>query len=127
MGAEDKTGTGMHAEAAGLDRAAALERIGGDAALLAEVAGLFLQEYPVLLAQIHSAHTSGNAQQMERAAHSLKGSVATFGAARAAHAAFAVERLGRAGELAAADDAITQLEAELARVRPELEELARSA
>jgi HPt (histidine-containing phosphotransfer) domain-containing protein len=108
-----------------LDLAAALERIGGDPVLLAEIARLFLREYPELLAQIHAAHRAGDAQQLERAAHSLKGSAANFGARAVVENAYAVERLGKAGELAAAADAIAQLENELARVRPELEALAR--
>ena len=116
----------MPFETGGLDRVTALERIGGDAALLAEIAHLFLQEYPDLLSQIRLAQATGNAQQLERAAHSLKGSVANFGADGAVQAALAVEKLGRAGDVAAASEAIARLESELSRLRPELEELARS-
>jgi HPt (histidine-containing phosphotransfer) domain-containing protein len=107
-----------------LDLAAALDRIGGDRALLAEIARLFLGEYPALLAQIHAAHQRGDAQQLERAAHSLKGSAANFGARRVVESAFAVERLGKAGDLSAAGPAIAELEAELATIKPELDEVA---
>ena len=66
-------------ELAKLDKAVALDRLGGDEELLQEVAELFLEEYPPLMTQIRSAIDNGNSQELERSAHSLKGSVANFG------------------------------------------------
>ncbi len=56
----------------------------------------------------------------EQHAHSLKGSVSTFGASRAFEAAFALERQGRSGDLAAAPEGLAELEQALEALHPEL-------
>jgi HPt (histidine-containing phosphotransfer) domain-containing protein len=114
---------GQTSDAAVLDRATALERIGGDSALLRDIARLFLQEYPMLLAQIRTAFTGGDAREVERAAHSLKGAAANFCAAPTVQAALAVETLARGGDVSGAGEPIARLEAELARMHRELAEL----
>jgi two-component system, sensor histidine kinase and response regulator len=127
MDAEEKLRSQMHTDVreaeAALDRARALERIGGDVVLLGEIARLFMVEYPALLVQIRNACAAGDARELERAAHSLKGAAANFSAAAAVHAALVLERLARAGDLSEAPLAIQRLEAELARLEPELIEL----
>jgi HPt (histidine-containing phosphotransfer) domain-containing protein len=127
MNAEEEMRRGMHAEVTDqspvLDRAKALDRIGGDIALLAEIATLFMQEYPQLLAIIRTACAAGDAREVERAAHSLKGAAANFSAFGTVEAALAVERLARAGDLPKAEEAIGPLEAELARLHLKLAEL----
>ena len=65
-----------------LDRALALSRVGGDEDLLREIAGLFLDDYPNLVEKIKQALAANDARGLERASHSLKGSVANFGASR---------------------------------------------
>ena len=65
-------------ELAKLDCAVALERLGGDEELLREVARLFLDEYPMLINEIRSAAAVMDASALERAAHSMKGSVSNF-------------------------------------------------
>jgi two-component system, sensor histidine kinase and response regulator len=128
MSAEEKVRGEMHAEVdeaePALDRARALERIGGDVVLLAEIARLFMQEYPMLVGQIRRACAAGDSHELERAAHSLKGAAANFSAAATVHAALMLERMARAGDLSQASRAIELLEAELARVHPELVRLA---
>src|SRR5712691_8641718 len=64
----------------GLDRATLMERLEGDAGLLAEMVGLFLQDYPRLLAAMREAAARGDAKSLERAAHTLKGAVSNFAA-----------------------------------------------
>ncbi len=64
-----------------LDEAVALSRVGGDVELLREVVGLFLDDYPQSLDLIRDAVARGDQAGLERHAHSLKGSVSTFGAA----------------------------------------------
>jgi len=107
-----------------LDYAVALERLGGDEELLQEVAVLFLEEYPTLMAEIRAAEESGNAHRLERAAHSLKGSVANFGADCAVQAALELEKIGRSGDLAGAKAALAELEAVMATLQPSFEQLA---
>lgn len=107
-----------------LNLAAALERIGGDSDLLEEVAKLFLESAPELLADIHQAVLGRNAQALQHAAHTLKGSVGNFGAKAVFEAAFRLEKMGRTGELTGVDDAFAVLEAEMERLTPALVALA---
>lgn len=107
-----------------LDRALALERLGGDEELLQEVAQLFLDEYPVLMSDIRRAIETSNSNQLERAAHSLKGSVANFGSEAAWKAAFALEKLGREQQLAGVDTAYAHLVMVMNTIQPALAELA---
>ncbi len=64
---------------AALNWAAALDRLGGDETLLRELACLFLENRDAMMADVQSALQVGDAAKLELAAHSLKGSVATFG------------------------------------------------
>jgi two-component system, sensor histidine kinase and response regulator len=88
--------------------------------LLGELAALFLQECPQMQAEIQAALNRGDAKVVERAAHSLKGSVANFGAKRIVDLAFQIEMLGKKGDLAAVPEVLTQLNATLAVLAPEL-------
>jgi two-component system, sensor histidine kinase and response regulator len=98
--------------------AGALECVEGDRELLAEMIGLFLAECPDLLAEIRSALAAQDATTLQHAAHTLKGSVGNFSARRAFAAALTLEKLGRAGDLAAAPAAFAVLEQELAHLQP---------
>jgi two-component system sensor histidine kinase/response regulator len=102
------------------DRSAALERIGGDEELLREIAILFISEYPMLIQEIRAAMETGDAETLERSAHSLKGSVANFEARAAVDAAFRLEAIGRSKNLAEAPAAIRELEAVFQDLHPEL-------
>jgi PAS domain S-box-containing protein len=107
-----------------VDHDAALERVGGDVELLQEVAQLFLDEYPGMLAAIMKALQSKSPQELEHAAHSLKGSVSNFGARSVVRAALALEMLGRAGSVEGGDELLETLEQELKELQPGLEVLA---
>lgn len=76
------------------DMAAALERVDGDASLLKELAGLFLDEAPQRMAEIRQAITQRDATTLQREAHTLKGSVGNFGARDAFEAARRLENIG---------------------------------
>ena len=106
-----------------LNRALALERVGGDEELLREIAGLFLEDYPSLITQIQKAVAEGNPSDLERAAHSLKGSIANFGSDPAYQASFDLEQMGRNKNMAGAADAYSQLLTVMGHVCPELEAL----
>jgi two-component system sensor histidine kinase/response regulator len=107
----------------GVDRELALARVGGDAELLNEIAGLFLGDYRKLLDELRTAAEQGDAKSVERAAHSLKGSVSNFGASAAVDAAWTLESMGRSQELSHVGAAIGALEQVLETLRPELEAL----
>jgi CheY-like chemotaxis protein len=107
-----------------LDKRVALNRVGGDQALLIDLGRLFGGESARLLAAIHDAADLKDTEALQNAAHSLKGSVATFAAYEAVEAALKVERLARSGDLTGINDAISSLAFEIERVLSALAELA---
>ena len=107
-----------------LNRALALSRVGGDEDLLREIAGLFLDDYPQLVVKIQESLAANDANGLERASHSLKGSVANFGAEPAYQAALELERMGRSNDLTQARAAYRRLEESLHSLQPELLSLA---
>ncbi len=122
MNAENKRSS-VEEQLCQLDESVALSRVGGDVELLREVIGLFLDDYPQSLEMIRDAVARGDQSGLERHAHSLKGSVSTFGAQEAFDAALALEKQGRTGDLAAAADGLRRLEHALMTLRPGLEAL----
>jgi CheY-like chemotaxis protein len=98
----------------GIAYATALLALDGDAALLRELFVVFLDEYEAQLGDVRRAVQHGNAADLELAAHTLKGSLRTFGS-RASDAAFQLEMMGRMKNLSEAHSALSELEAEVAR------------
>jgi CheY-like chemotaxis protein/HPt (histidine-containing phosphotransfer) domain-containing protein len=99
------------------DRAALLDRVDGDEQLLREVAGIFLDDCPALMAAVDAAIEAVDPGRLTDAAHKLAGAIGNFAATRAMQAARAVEARGRAGTLegVAADRARLGEEVELLR------------
>jgi HPt (histidine-containing phosphotransfer) domain-containing protein len=108
------------------DRATALENLGGDEALLAQIAGLFVAGWPESLAKLRVALAAADADALRSAAHAVKGSVANFWAERAVQAARELELAGKNGDLAhapqllaaavaAVEEVVAALKAELLR------------
>ena len=113
-------GSSVAAQLQQLDESLALSRVGGDVELLKEVVDLFLDDYPSTFEKIKCAVATRDATALEHHAHSLKGSVSTFGASRAFEAAFTLEKQGRSGDLTGSQDGLLQLEQALEALRPEL-------
>jgi two-component system, sensor histidine kinase and response regulator len=107
-----------------IDRAVILDRVGGDEDLLREITAIFLEEYPALIEEIRTAVGNQDAEQLERAAHTLKGSVANFGAQAATQAAYRLEGMGRRGELHGSGSAFEELVSRFEQLHPALEQLA---
>ena len=107
-----------------LDRAAVLDRVGGDEAFLRRLVKVFLSDGPKRVAVMRKALAEGNAESLARAAHAFKGTVGIFGAHDVVEASGHLEMLARAGDLTAARRAFTALESKLASVRPQLDALA---
>jgi two-component system sensor histidine kinase/response regulator len=80
-----------------------------------EYVGLFLEEAPSQLASIHAALAGSDPDAIRRAAHTLKGSARTIGAAALAARAEQIERHARAGALTAAAAEAPALDAAYAR------------
>jgi HPt (histidine-containing phosphotransfer) domain-containing protein len=102
--------------AAVFDQQAALARVEGDWGLLQEVVGLFFTEVPELLSAIHESIMRGDGKALENTAHSLKGTVSSFGAQAAREAALRLEIVGRSGDLTHVAPACAELEREVARL-----------
>lgn len=103
-----------------LNKAVALERLGGDEQLLGEIAGLFLSDYPSLLEQVRDAVKRGDAVALHHSAHTLKGSVANFCAQQPFESAYKLERMGRSANLEGAEETLALLEKQLRDIEPEL-------
>ncbi|MGH9774363.1 MAG: response regulator [Candidatus Acidiferrales bacterium] len=81
------------------DYRTALEHLGGDPGLFAELVHLFRAESLRLVEEIRRAIECGDAGALEAAAHSLKGAVSNFAAPAAFEAASALETLAQRGDL----------------------------
>jgi PAS domain S-box-containing protein len=106
-----------------IDRNVALAYVGGDGDLLQELIGLFLKECPGWMNEIRAALANGDALRLKRTAHSLKGSMAVFGAQSAIAAALTLETMGQSRDLTNGEAAYTALEQQLARLKPALSEV----
>lgn len=87
---------------------------------VAELVGTFLEEAPLLLAELREAHAAGVAQRFQRAAHSLKSNAHTFGGAELGGLARELE-LG--GLDSASDERLQALDAAWQRTAAALKEL----
>ncbi len=103
------------------DEQGSLERMDNDRTLLCEVISLFFEEAPRLLGVISEGVQTHDAHAVERAAHSLKGAAASFGADSVVGAARALEAQGKSNDLAQAPDTLARLQAGTAQLMKELE------
>lgn len=90
--------------------------------MLAEIAGMFVTDAPSQMTELREAVESGDADGVERTAHSLKGSSGNIGASRMSEICNELQNVGASGNLARAPEVLEQLEAEFVRVRPALED-----
>ena len=93
----------------------------GDPEFLAEIVSLFLATCPGLLSDIDGAVLRQDADALRRAAHTIKGAVANFGAKAVVEQASTIETIGRSGDLAAAREAALVLRTLMDRFAPQLE------
>jgi len=103
------------------DRAVALERVEGDEELLRDVVGVFLECCGPMLDDVWQASAQGDLRAAERAAHTLKGSLANIAANEAWGSASELETLAREGRWGDVGAASKRLEQALGRLQPSLE------
>jgi HPt (histidine-containing phosphotransfer) domain-containing protein len=120
----DARNMGISVQLLDFNRYVALDRVGGDEELLREVLQLFLSEYPNLFDDVQRAVEQSNASSLERAAHTLKGSLSTIGAEFAAQTALSLELMGRTGQLDGASEQLGNLNMALTRLATELHRMA---
>jgi two-component system, sensor histidine kinase and response regulator len=99
-----------------LDSDSALERLGGDEELFAEIAGVFRSDVPKMMDEIRRAVAAGDAAWVRRAAHGLKGAAGYVGGKPAANAAAILEKMGESGDLTEATRALDKLSGEVDRL-----------
>ncbi|MDH3538763.1 MAG: response regulator [Acidimicrobiia bacterium] len=112
-------GPRVHAGAA-LDRREALQRVEGNLELLAEMVGLFVDEYPAATATIQAGLAAGDLEAVASAAHQIKGNLATFAAREAAGAAARLETMARSGDPHGSASAWAHFLDVFSRLEPEL-------
>lgn len=93
-----------------VDFRGALERMDGNRTLMVDMANFFLEDAPELLERIRTGLREANAEEVRRAAHSLKGLASNFGAELTVATARAIEKLAEAGQLSAAAAKAAELE-----------------
>ncbi len=98
-----------------------LAQVDGDRKLFRDLLALFVQEVPSLLDTIRRAVARKDAGGIEQSAHRLKGSVSNFAAGQVLKAAFRLEQMARANDLAHAEEAFEAIEKEVGRVLASIE------
>jgi HPt (histidine-containing phosphotransfer) domain-containing protein len=106
------------------DRAATLERLGGDADLLAEVAEIYVTSAPAHLENIAGALERADADAVHREAHALKGATATFEAPAVYTVVAELEALGKRGDLESASSTFASVKVLVNALAAELATLA---
>ncbi len=96
-----------------MDGSMALARLGGNRALLQELAAVFREDCSRLAPELRDAVAQRDSARVKMAAHTLKGMVSFFAAAGATEAAFRLETMGRTGAIEGADETLNQLLAEI--------------
>jgi HPt (histidine-containing phosphotransfer) domain-containing protein len=104
-----------------------LARVAGDRQLLAEISRLFVDDAPAYLERIRQALDRGNAEELRRAAHALKGAAANFEADAVVEAARTLEDMGHRGTLADAEASWRVVHEETSRLMGALQRLAATA
>jgi two-component system sensor histidine kinase/response regulator len=93
----------------------------GDAEFLAELAGMFLEDYPERLQEMRNALALRDGTRIERAAHCFKGAAAILCGPSLTTLAAELEVAGEKGAFADAERLIARIEAGLNQLRPALE------
>jgi len=111
------------APAPSVDAAALLAGFNGDAKLVQDVAEVFLQDGPVMLARLRDAARNRDATALAATAHAIKGSAGLFSQGPAYRSARRLEERARAGDLTTADTLCADVEADVSRLMAELRDL----
>ncbi len=102
------------------NRAFLLRLLDGDEELTDRIAGEFLEDARTEMEGLFEALAAGDADLVERRAHTLKGSAGSVGAESLRDAAFAIESAARADDPSGTADLAKTLEREFERIRREM-------
>lgn len=95
----------------------------GEPDVLAEILNLFLEEVPKKILALQTALSDGDAHEVGRAAHSLKGSSGNIGADSLFDVSRRIDDLAKAGDLAGVGPLIPTLTSEYHLVELEIKQL----
>ncbi len=109
-----------------IDRDQLLKQIGGNAENLKEIVELFAVESEKLTTRMRDAITNEDPSELQRAAHTLKGSISLFGVKCPVASALRLEIMGRDRNLAGAEQAWLKLMKEVGLLIPKLRDMAKS-
>jgi HPt (histidine-containing phosphotransfer) domain-containing protein len=109
-----------------IDREQVLALTGGSIETMKAVVNVFTEECPKLMQRIRDAITNNNPSQVQKTAHTLKGSVQVFGLKGPAAAALRLESIGRAGNLDDAEEAWSTLVGEIEHLTRSVADLLKS-
>ena len=98
----------------------------GEPDVLAEILTVFLGDVPQRIDHLKAAWRDGNAADVQRAAHSLKGSSGNIGARALHEVCRQIDERSKAGDLRI-EPLITALDREFARVEAEIKRLLQAA
>jgi two-component system, sensor histidine kinase and response regulator len=95
----------------------------GEPDVLAEILQLFLEEVPKKIRLLHAALNSGDAPQVARIAHSLKGSSGNIGANSLHDVCRQIDDVAKSGDLPRVTPLLAALTDEFQRVELEIRQL----
>ncbi len=107
-----------------INREALIERVSGDMDLLGELVEIFMDDSLRLVDRIRRGVMEKDADDLEKAAHGLKGSVLNFEAKGVADIAQALETMGRNRDLTQAQSLVADLEKQVDALRAALKAIA---
>lgn len=99
-----------------INSAAALRNVDGDKELYAELAEIFLDDYPGKLDDLQEAVNRKESHDIERSAHNLKGALGNLGAEKAYRLAQQLEISGKEGNIEQVEVALEALKQELRKI-----------
>lgn len=97
-----------------------MEDLGGDPEVMRELVDTFLDEGPRILGTMRTAFEGADTREVNRAAHSLKSTAATFGASGLSQLCRDLEAASEKGLPAEAREQVAAIEAEWTRVLREI-------
>lgn len=100
-------------EAFTLDKETILDRLGGDEEIFCVMADMFLHDVGNYCNELAAALAAGDADVLQREAHTVKGLLATFADETGAGMALAVEQQAKLGRVAGQEVAVAALQARL--------------
>lgn len=108
------------------DKEEFFNRIRGDMMLAERLTKIFFASCPDRISAIRDAIERGDSNGLMETAHALKGAAGNLSAKATYDALLKLEKMGDSGDLTHAEDALAELEKELERLKPLLEELQQS-